>query len=52
MEADRKDTFVKLELWIPNNLAKYIKENQEKTREMYADSAKYKRYQRLVKKYG
>ncbi len=52
MENDQKDSLIAIELWIPKNLAEYIKANQEKSREMYADSAKYKRYQRYMKKNG
>lgn len=52
MSDEQKDSFVAQELWIPAKLVAYIKQNQEKNREMYGDSAKYKRYQRYMKKYA
>ena len=46
---EEREEFIGLELWIEENLKKYMKEMEEKRREMNANSTKYKQYQRFLK---
>jgi hypothetical protein len=40
------------ELWVTENWTAYLKEMAEAQREAYSDSARYKKYQRYMKKFG
>ena len=49
MPDNEREAYIELELWIKENFVQYMKEMQEKQREMLASSNKYKQYQRFMK---
>ena len=49
LPEEQKEHFLSLELWVRENLVKYMKQMEEQRREMMANSTKYKQYQRYLK---
>eukprot|EP01016_Furgasonia_blochmanni_P043383 TRINITY_DN5882_c0_g1_i3.p1 TRINITY_DN5882_c0_g1~~TRINITY_DN5882_c0_g1_i3.p1 ORF type:complete len:254 (+),score=42.22 TRINITY_DN5882_c0_g1_i3:64-825(+) len=49
---DQKQLYLENELWIPAKFAEYTKEEKERRKQELADSARYKQYQRYMKKHG
>jgi DnaJ family protein C protein 25 len=51
-EDERKQEFLKKELWIKENFDKWFKDEEENAKKQLAESNKYKQYRRYLKNHG